>query len=75
MDRVRRSRERIVLCGIATYDDALQSVTQQMGPPSEIGYVIHANVAETLHRRAMNAEFWRQLLGHERRAYALTVTP
>lgn len=39
-------------CQIRTRADAEREVTRQMGPPSEVGYVIHANVAEALYQRA-----------------------
>ena len=61
--------------GIVTFDDALRAVTRQLGPPDEIGDIIQSNIAEVLHRKAVNAETWRQLLGHERRRWTLAVTP
>lgn len=43
--------ETLSPAGIVTRADAERAVTAQWGPPSEIGYVIHANVAEALYQR------------------------
>lgn len=37
---------------IRSHADAEREVTRQMGPASEVGYVIHANIAWALWERA-----------------------